>query len=99
MSRIEDWGERPYINVYRRGLSSGPLDQLASCPGNFDTLQHLMDISLELDTRYQERQKEKSSHQEKKPPVIGFNSKDLLKTYLQKGHTIRRTKKGKQFQV
>ncbi|MBW0467573.1 hypothetical protein O181_007288 [Austropuccinia psidii MF-1] len=52
MSRIGYWGERAYIHVYRRGLASRPLDQLASYPGNFDTLQELMDITLELDTRY-----------------------------------------------
>ncbi|MBW0572443.1 hypothetical protein O181_112158 [Austropuccinia psidii MF-1] len=57
MSRIGDWGERAYIHVYRRGLESRLLDQLASYPGNFDTLQELMDITLELDTRYHERQK------------------------------------------
>ncbi|MBW0481789.1 hypothetical protein O181_021504 [Austropuccinia psidii MF-1] len=73
MSRIGDWGERAYIHVDRRGLASRLLDQLASYPGNFDTLQELMDITLELDTRYHERQKEKGSHQEKKPPVTGSN--------------------------
>ncbi|MBW0493061.1 hypothetical protein O181_032776 [Austropuccinia psidii MF-1] len=52
MSRIGDWGERAYINVYKRGLASRLLNQLASYPGNFDTLQELMDITLELDTRY-----------------------------------------------
>ncbi|MBW0544344.1 hypothetical protein O181_084059 [Austropuccinia psidii MF-1] len=33
-----------------------------------------MDITPELDTKYPERQKEKSSHQEKEPPVTGSNS-------------------------
>ncbi|MBW0564144.1 hypothetical protein O181_103859 [Austropuccinia psidii MF-1] len=55
ISRIGDWGERAYIHVYRRGLASRILDQLASYPGNFDALQELMDITLELDTRYHER--------------------------------------------
>ncbi|MBW0580694.1 hypothetical protein O181_120409 [Austropuccinia psidii MF-1] len=32
MSRIGDWGERAYIHVYRRGLASRLLDQLASNP-------------------------------------------------------------------
>ncbi|MBW0583208.1 hypothetical protein O181_122923 [Austropuccinia psidii MF-1] len=59
MSRIGDWGERAYIHVYRRGLVSKMLDQLASHPGNFDSLQELMDITLELDNRYHERQKER----------------------------------------
>ncbi|MBW0579139.1 hypothetical protein O181_118854 [Austropuccinia psidii MF-1] len=73
MSRIGDWGEIAYIHVYKRGLASRLLDQLASHPGNFDSLQELMDIILELDTRYHERQKEKGSHQEKKPPISGSN--------------------------
>ncbi|MBW0472585.1 hypothetical protein O181_012300 [Austropuccinia psidii MF-1] len=63
MSRIGDWGERADIHVYRRGLTSRLLDQLASHAGNFDTLQELMDITMELDTRYHERQKKKGSHQ------------------------------------
>ncbi|MBW0531008.1 hypothetical protein O181_070723 [Austropuccinia psidii MF-1] len=59
MSRIGDCGERAYIHVYRRGLASRFLDQLTSHPGNLDSLQELMDITLELDTRYHEGQKEK----------------------------------------
>ncbi|MBW0581978.1 hypothetical protein O181_121693 [Austropuccinia psidii MF-1] len=74
MSRIGDWGERAYIHVYRKGLASAILHQLASSPCNFDALQKLMDITLKLDTRYHERQEEKGSHQEEKPPVTGFNS-------------------------
>ncbi|MBW0570417.1 hypothetical protein O181_110132 [Austropuccinia psidii MF-1] len=74
ISRIGDLGEWAYIHVYRRGLASRLLDQLASHPGSFDSLQELMDITLELDTRYHERQKEKGSHQEKKPPISGSNS-------------------------
>ncbi|MBW0593832.1 hypothetical protein O181_133547 [Austropuccinia psidii MF-1] len=93
MSRIGDWGERPYIHVYRRRLESRILDQLASYPGNFDTLKELMDITLELDTRYHERQKEKGSHWEKKTPVTGSNSSRPLKTHLQEGLTIRRTRR------
>ncbi|MBW0559674.1 hypothetical protein O181_099389 [Austropuccinia psidii MF-1] len=50
MSKIGDWGERAYIHVYRRGLESSLLDQLASQPGNFDSLKELIDITLELDT-------------------------------------------------
>ncbi|MBW0522849.1 hypothetical protein O181_062564 [Austropuccinia psidii MF-1] len=52
MSRMGDWGQRAYIHVYRRLLESRMLDQLASHPGNFDSLQELMEITLELDTRY-----------------------------------------------
>ncbi|MBW0542617.1 hypothetical protein O181_082332 [Austropuccinia psidii MF-1] len=50
------------------------LDQLASHPSNIDSLQDLMDISLELDTRYHERQKETNHHQEKKPEASKSNS-------------------------
>ncbi|MBW0477070.1 hypothetical protein O181_016785 [Austropuccinia psidii MF-1] len=71
MSRIGDWGERAYIHVYRREWASRLLDQLASHPGAFDTLQELMDVTLELDTRYHEKQKEKGGNQEKKHPVNG----------------------------
>ncbi|MBW0462712.1 hypothetical protein O181_002427 [Austropuccinia psidii MF-1] len=40
----------------------------------FDSLQELMDITLELDTTYHVRKKEKGSHQEKKSPFTGSNS-------------------------
>ncbi|MBW0594079.1 hypothetical protein O181_133794 [Austropuccinia psidii MF-1] len=73
ISRIADWGERAYIHVYRRGLESRLLDQLDYQPGNFDIIQELMNITLELNTRYHERQKERGSHQEKKPPISGVN--------------------------
>ncbi|MBW0582783.1 hypothetical protein O181_122498 [Austropuccinia psidii MF-1] len=67
VSRTEDWGERALIHHFRKGLASRILDQLASHPSNIDSLQDLMDVSLELDTRYHERQKEQNHHQEKKP--------------------------------
>ncbi|MBW0579426.1 hypothetical protein O181_119141 [Austropuccinia psidii MF-1] len=66
VSRIGDWGERALIHHFRKGLPSRILDQLASHPSNIDSLQDLMDVTLELDTRYHERQKEKSHYQEKK---------------------------------
>ncbi|MBW0480014.1 hypothetical protein O181_019729 [Austropuccinia psidii MF-1] len=50
MSRIRYWGERAYIHVYRRGFESTLLNQLASQPGKFYSLQELMDITLELGT-------------------------------------------------
>ncbi|MBW0552559.1 hypothetical protein O181_092274 [Austropuccinia psidii MF-1] len=59
MSRTGDWGEKEYIHVYRTEFSSRLLYQLASHVGTFDTLQELMEITLELDTRYHERKKEK----------------------------------------
>ncbi|MBW0589867.1 hypothetical protein O181_129582, partial [Austropuccinia psidii MF-1] len=67
VSRIRDWGERALIHHFRKGLPSSILDKLASHPSRLDSLQDLMDITLELDTRYHERQNEKSHPQEKKP--------------------------------
>ncbi|MBW0561941.1 hypothetical protein O181_101656 [Austropuccinia psidii MF-1] len=49
------------------------LDQLASHPSRIDSLEDLMDVTLELDTRYHERQKEKIHHQEKKPEASRSN--------------------------
>ncbi|MBW0555514.1 hypothetical protein O181_095229 [Austropuccinia psidii MF-1] len=99
MSRIGDWGERAYIHVYRRGLASRLLNQLASHPGNFDSLQEPMDITLELDTRYHERRKERGSHQEKKPPISGSNSSNPPQSESSKRPYQRKNKKGKNFQV
>ncbi|MBW0485484.1 hypothetical protein O181_025199 [Austropuccinia psidii MF-1] len=59
VSRIGDWGERAQIHRFRKGLLSRILDQLASHPSRIDSLQDLMDITLELYTRYHKRQKEK----------------------------------------
>ncbi|MBW0469155.1 hypothetical protein O181_008870 [Austropuccinia psidii MF-1] len=72
--RIGDWGERALIHHFRKCLASRILDQLASHSSNIDSLQHLMDVSLELDIRYHERQKEKTHHQEKKPESSKSNS-------------------------
>ncbi|MBW0463642.1 hypothetical protein O181_003357 [Austropuccinia psidii MF-1] len=99
LSRIGDWGERAYIHVYRRGLASRPLDQLASYPGNSDSLQELMDITLELDTRYHERQKEKGSIQEKKLLVTGSNYFSPPQDSPSKRPHHNKNNKGKQFQV
>ncbi|MBW0546208.1 hypothetical protein O181_085923, partial [Austropuccinia psidii MF-1] len=68
VSRIGDWGERVYIHHFRKGLASRILDELASNPSNIDSLQDLMDVSLELGTRHHERQKEK------KPEASSSNS-------------------------
>ncbi|MBW0577652.1 hypothetical protein O181_117367 [Austropuccinia psidii MF-1] len=66
VSGIGDWGERALLHHFRKRFSSSILDQLASHPSRIDSLQELMDITLELDTRYHEWQKDKSHHQEKK---------------------------------
>ncbi|MBW0475357.1 hypothetical protein O181_015072 [Austropuccinia psidii MF-1] len=99
MSRIGDWGERAYIHVYRRGLKSRLLDQLVSYTGKFDTLEDLLDITVELDTRYHERQKEKGSHQENKHPVIGSNSSGSLQDSYSKRPHHKKNNKGKQLQA
>ncbi|MBW0464698.1 hypothetical protein O181_004413 [Austropuccinia psidii MF-1] len=67
VSRIGDWGERAFIHHFRKGLTSRIVDQLASHPSKIDALQDSMDITLELDTRYHERKKERNNCQEKKP--------------------------------
>ncbi|MBW0477229.1 hypothetical protein O181_016944 [Austropuccinia psidii MF-1] len=74
VSRIGDWGESSLIHIFRKGFPSRILDQLASHPSGIDSLQDLMDITLELDTRYLERQDEKSHHQEKKSEAPKSNS-------------------------
>ncbi|MBW0528196.1 hypothetical protein O181_067911 [Austropuccinia psidii MF-1] len=66
VSRIGNWGGRPLIYYFRRGLASHHSD--------IDSLQDLMDITLELDTRYHGRQKEKNHHQEKKLEASKSNS-------------------------
>ncbi|MBW0513496.1 hypothetical protein O181_053211 [Austropuccinia psidii MF-1] len=71
---IRDWGERALIYHFRRGLASRILNRLASHPSRIDSLQDLIDITLELDTRYHERQKEKNCHQEKTPETSKSNS-------------------------
>ncbi|MBW0533808.1 hypothetical protein O181_073523 [Austropuccinia psidii MF-1] len=74
VSRIGYWGEKALIHQFRKGLPSRILDQLASQPSRIDSLQDLMDITLELDTRYHERQNEKSNHEEKKPESSNSSS-------------------------
>ncbi|MBW0593251.1 hypothetical protein O181_132966 [Austropuccinia psidii MF-1] len=73
VSRSGDWSERALIHHFRKGLPSRIMDQLASHPSRIDSLQDFMDITLELDTRYHERQKEKSHHQEKKQEASKLN--------------------------
>ncbi|MBW0487395.1 hypothetical protein O181_027110 [Austropuccinia psidii MF-1] len=64
VSRIGDWGERDLIHHFRKVFPSRILDHVASHSLGIDSLQELMEVTLELDTRYHERQKEKSNHQE-----------------------------------
>ncbi|MBW0467924.1 hypothetical protein O181_007639 [Austropuccinia psidii MF-1] len=58
-----------------------------------------MDITLELDTRYHERHKEKGSHREKKPPVTGSNPSRPPQDSSPKRPRHKKNKKGKQFQA
>ncbi|MBW0475120.1 hypothetical protein O181_014835 [Austropuccinia psidii MF-1] len=74
VSRIGDWGERVLIHHFRKGFPFRILDQLASHHSRIDSLKDLMDVTLELDTRYHERQKEKSYHLEKNPEASKSNS-------------------------
>ncbi|MBW0485835.1 hypothetical protein O181_025550 [Austropuccinia psidii MF-1] len=90
MSGIGEWGERAYMHNYRRGLASRLLDHLASYNGNCDTLQEIMEITLEIDTQYHERQTEKGRNQKKNPPVTGSNFSR---------HQNKKNNKSKKFQV
>ncbi|MBW0482589.1 hypothetical protein O181_022304 [Austropuccinia psidii MF-1] len=74
VSRIGDWGERALINHFRKGFGSRIPAQLASHPSSIDSLQELMDFTLELDTRYHKRQKEKNNSQEKKTEASNSSS-------------------------
>ncbi|MBW0465215.1 hypothetical protein O181_004930 [Austropuccinia psidii MF-1] len=65
-SRIGYWGERALIHHFRKVLDSHP--------SRICSLQDLMDVTLELDTRYHERQKEKNNHQEKKTEASNSSS-------------------------
>ncbi|MBW0489481.1 hypothetical protein O181_029196 [Austropuccinia psidii MF-1] len=98
MSRIEDLGEMEYIHFYRRGLAPSLVDQLDSHPGNFDSLQKLMEITLELDTRYNERKKEEGSNQKKKPQVTVSNSLRPPQDSSSKKPHPKKNNKGKNFQ-
>ncbi|MBW0554713.1 hypothetical protein O181_094428 [Austropuccinia psidii MF-1] len=72
---------------------------MASYPGSFNTIQELMEITLELDTRYHERQKEKGSNQAKKPPVTASNfSRPPQDSYSKRPHHKKKNK-GKKFKV
>ncbi|MBW0527306.1 hypothetical protein O181_067021 [Austropuccinia psidii MF-1] len=61
--------------VSARNTPRGPVFKTPSmkAPDSFD------------DTRYNERQKERGIHQEKKPPISGSNFPSLLKVHHQKG--------------
>ncbi|MBW0469480.1 hypothetical protein O181_009195 [Austropuccinia psidii MF-1] len=58
-----------------------------------------MDITLELDSRYHERPKEKGINQEKKPPVTGSNSLRSPQGSSSKKPHHKKRKKGDIFQV
>ncbi|MBW0575838.1 hypothetical protein O181_115553 [Austropuccinia psidii MF-1] len=58
-----------------------------------------MDITLELDTRYHERKKEKGFTQDKKPPVTGSNWSRPPHDSFSKRPCHKKNKKGKQLQI
>ncbi|MBW0472444.1 hypothetical protein O181_012159 [Austropuccinia psidii MF-1] len=89
VSRIGDWGERALIHHFMNGFPSRILDNLSSHPSRIDSLQDLMDITLDLDTRYHESRKEKSHHQEKKPEA----SKSISSTPENSASSSQKTKK------
>ncbi|MBW0482295.1 hypothetical protein O181_022010 [Austropuccinia psidii MF-1] len=99
MSRVEVWGEKPHLHVYERALESRLLDQFASHPGKHLSLQTLLETTLELDNRYHERHKEKSSNEEKDPPVTGSNVFTPPQYSSSKKPHHKKNKNGKNFQV
>ncbi|MBW0499682.1 hypothetical protein O181_039397 [Austropuccinia psidii MF-1] len=58
-----------------------------------------MDITMELDTRYHERKKEKGSNQENKPPVTAYNSYRPPQDSSSKKPHHKTRNKGEDFQV
>ncbi|MBW0486323.1 hypothetical protein O181_026038 [Austropuccinia psidii MF-1] len=70
VSRIEYQSERTLIHHFRRGSASRILDQFSSHLSRIDSLQGLMDITLELYTRCHQRKREKGPFQEKKPEAL-----------------------------
>ncbi|MBW0564164.1 hypothetical protein O181_103879 [Austropuccinia psidii MF-1] len=60
--------------------------------------QELMDVTLELDTIYRERKKEKGGNQEKKPPATGSNQSRPPQNSSSKRPHQKKNRKGKQFQ-
>ncbi|MBW0492067.1 hypothetical protein O181_031782 [Austropuccinia psidii MF-1] len=65
---------------YIKGLASRLLDQLSSHPSIIYSLQELMDITLDLYTRYYERKKEKNNFQEKKTEASKSSSAHTRKS-------------------
>ncbi|MBW0467358.1 hypothetical protein O181_007073 [Austropuccinia psidii MF-1] len=57
-----------------------------------------MDVTLELDTRYHERQKQNGGNEEKKPLVMGFNPSRLSQGSSSRRPHHKKNKKGKKFQ-
>ncbi|MBW0512314.1 hypothetical protein O181_052029 [Austropuccinia psidii MF-1] len=57
-----------------------------------------MYVTLELDTRYHERKKEKGGNPEKKPPVNGSNQSRPPQNSSSKRPHQKKNKKGNQFQ-
>ncbi|MBW0505357.1 hypothetical protein O181_045072 [Austropuccinia psidii MF-1] len=58
-----------------------------------------MDITLELDIRYHERQKEMGGNKKNNPPVSGYNPlRPPQGSYSKRPHH-KKNKKGKQFQA
>ncbi|MBW0554919.1 hypothetical protein O181_094634 [Austropuccinia psidii MF-1] len=92
MSRIRDLGERAYIHVFRRGLASRPLDQLASYPGNFDTHQELMDITMR-------DRKRRVVIMKRSLLSLDPTLQVLINTHLQKGLTIRRIRRARNIRL
>ena len=67
--RIEGWDKRALMFHFQKGLPAGLLDQLTTHHSHINSLLELINITLEFDTCYHERQKEKRRE------TPGFHSK------------------------
>ncbi|MBW0505475.1 hypothetical protein O181_045190 [Austropuccinia psidii MF-1] len=87
----------PSVHQVSANLDRGPPMEGAA-PYRRGGVKPIRSISFS-DTRYHERQKEKGSHQEKKPPIIQSNSCKPPQSSLSQKPYHRKNKKGKNFEV
>ncbi|MBW0585083.1 hypothetical protein O181_124798 [Austropuccinia psidii MF-1] len=94
------FGHTPSVHQLNSNLGRGPpMEGEESSRRGGVNLQELIEINLKLDTRYHKRQKERGSHQEKKPSIIGSNSSKPPQGSSSKRPYHRKNKQGNNFQV
>ena len=58
-SRLEGWSDRALMHSFRKGLPSRILDLLDQQPGDINTLSELVNATLKIDIRHEERVRER----------------------------------------